>query len=125
MVFFVCDCGFFATTKVDLANARLCVVCGSSLKEYSMLPLSFFTKHKSFVELDEDALVGRRKQVLEAIKILQPCTDRDIKKFTGLEINQVTPRRFELANASFPLIKPFGSRIDETSKKEVTLWVVV
>ena len=36
--------------------------------------------------------------VLNAIRQLKECCDREIKKFTGLEINQVSGRRNKLMN---------------------------
>lgn len=127
MVFFVCGCGLSATTKQVVADKRLCVECGGSLQFFSDLPLSFWSKHKVFKELDEDGLSGKRKLVFEAIKVLQPCSDADVAKYLGWGINRVTPRRGELYNDfALPFIKPFGTKTVhyEDRDVEVTLWGV-
>ena len=38
----------------------------------------------------------KQTEVLEAIKELQPCTDKQIARYLDFEINRVTPRRGEL-----------------------------
>ena len=57
--------------------------------------------------------------VLMAIIRIQPCTDLEIAKYTGLQINQVTPRRGELAKVD--IIVENGKKI-QNGRRAMT-WV--
>lgn len=122
MVFFVCDCGANATRFKDVASVRLCIVCGSSFKECDSLPLSFFNRRKSFFELSSEDLCVQESKVLDAIKVLQPCSDREVACYLNIERSSVNGRRNRLMNASIPFIIEMGSKIDVKTNKTVTLW---
>ena len=123
---YVCGCGQVATNSYHLAVIKkvVCPVCASNLSLFSELPMSFWVKHQSFIDLSEDFLSVKRKQILDAIKINQPCSDRDLAVYLGWDRCMVTGRRFELANCSIPFIVPMGDKIDDTTKKRVTLWTI-
>ena len=120
-----CLCGQSKTERYFFVKKGYrCHVCNGLLVPKEQVSLSFFLKHESFKDLSEDFLVGKRRSILQAIKDIQPCSDRDISLYLNLPINQVTGRRFELANCGIPFIVSFGDKIDVDTKKRVTLWKV-
>lgn len=125
MTFFVCGCGFSAKSWIEPDKHVFCKVCLGELLECEQLPLSFYNRRKSFLEISEDDLFQQEKLVLEAIKILKMASDRDIAEYLGIERSSVNGRRNRLMNASIPFIKEVGSKVDEKTKKTVTLWGVV
>ena len=120
----VCDCGLFATNKFELANKTLCQMCGSNLKALNDLPLSFWSKHASFIDLDEDYLNPKRKAILTAIRTIQPCSDRMISVYLGEPINRVTARRNELSSCSIPFVIALDKVLDKDTNRLVTFWVI-
>ena len=120
----VCDCGLFATNKFELSQKTLCQVCGSALKVMSELPLSFWSKHASFLDLDEDYLNPKRKAVLNAIKDIQPCSDRMISIYLNQPINRITARRNELSACSIPFVIAIDKQLDKDTNRQVTLWII-
>lgn len=121
-----CDCGQTGTLNFYLAVIKklCCPLCCSELKIKNEFSLSFWVKHQSFKDLDEDFLHPKRKAVLDAIKICQPCSDRDLSVFLNQPINRITPRRNELANCSIPFIVAIDKKLDSETKRFVTLWGV-
>lgn len=118
-----CSCGQSATKVYELALKFVCPLCAGRLEVKEELSLAFWNKHDSFKDLSEDFLVGKRRNILNAIRDIQPCSDRDISIYLGIPINQVTGRRNELANCSIPFIIPFGDKVDGDTKKRVTTWI--
>ena len=51
----------------------------------------------------------------------QPCSDKDIHRRTGLEINSVTGRRNELTKEGY--VRHFGYKIDPITKTRVKTWI--
>lgn len=41
---------------------------------------------------------AKQQEILNVIKTIQPCTDKQISKHLGYEINRITGRRNELAD---------------------------
>ena len=120
-----CVCGLSGTSKYFFVkNNYSCPICNSVLMPKEGFSLSFWAKHESFKDLSEDFLNPKRKVVLDAIKIKQLCSDRDVSVFLGIPINQVTGRRFVLANCGIPLVVPFSKVFDDVTKRWVTAWVV-
>lgn len=120
----VCGCGLVATKVYELALRFNCPVCASKLEVKEDLPLSFWNKHSSFIDLDEDFLNPKRKAILTAIKTISPCSDRMISVYLNEPINRVTARRNELSNCSIPFIVPFDKVFDKDTNRFVTHWVV-
>lgn len=126
MSFFVCACGRSVTCIVDLASSRLCPFCGGSLLSSDGIPLPFYSMRHDFFDLTLDCLSREQKLIYYFIKSNPSCCDADIKRGTGLEINIVTGRRWDLANCGIPLIKVVGSREVKYPKRtvQVKLWSV-
>lgn len=121
----VCDCGLTATNKFEVFNKlKLCGLCGGSMKVSYTLPLSFYTKHASFIDLDEDYLNPKRKAVLNAIRTIQPCSDRMISVYLNQPINRVTARRNELSSCSIPFVIAMDKVLDKDTNRLVTYWVI-
>jgi hypothetical protein len=68
-----------------------------------------------------DNLGKRQFEVLEAIRLNQPCTAQEICRFLGVGINQVTGRISELRD-DLMLITEAGSEVNQNSKAQNTLW---
>ena len=62
----------------------------------------------------------KRKQVLDAILKLQPCTDKEIANYLGWEINRVTGRRNELAESG--IIHDAGKK--KQNDRNVIVWKI-
>jgi hypothetical protein len=90
----------------------------------SELPLSFWAKHQSFIDLDEEYLNPKRKAVLNAIKDIQPCSDRMVSIYLNTPINRVTARRNELSACSIPFVIAMDKALDRNTNRMVTLWVI-
>jgi len=67
-------------------------------------------------------LTKKQKVVLNAIKILQPCTDLEISNHLGWAINRVTPRRGELEKAG--LIRSY-ERVKQVTGRSAWAWKIV
>jgi hypothetical protein len=62
----------------------------------------------------------RKELVYDAIKNIQPCTDKTLASYLGWKINQVTGRRNDLLNEG--LVKKAGIVIQEN--REVIAWEI-
>jgi DNA-binding MarR family transcriptional regulator len=84
--------------------------------------LDFDTKKESYKEVVRTkGLISRRqRQVLLCLEKYGCCCDKEIAEHTGLDINQVTPRRGELAKKG--LIKVFKQETSPYSNKLVDFW---
>ena len=120
----VCDCGQSATRVYELALKFSCPLCACKLSVYEELPISFWQKHQSFIDLSEDYLNVKRKRILDAIKVISPCSDRMISLYLNEPINRVTARRNELSSCSIPFVIPIDKVLDKDTNRMVTAWVV-
>ena len=65
--------------------------------------------------------LGERQQLILDTIIDNPnVSNHDIAHLLGLEINQVTPRVFELRTMN--LVKSHGTKIDEDTGRKVICW---
>lgn len=125
MTFFVCDCGFSATKFREVADIRFCSKCNGQLKELENLPLTYYgNRDNKFFELEESTLKKNQRIIYYFIRDNAPCCDADIERGTGLKINVVTGRRWDLANCGIPMIKEVGRKDVKYDKKVVSvkLW---
>lgn len=95
----VCDCGLSGTKSFHVATTLSCPLCNSGFKPLEDFNLGFYfdesgkKRRVRFVDLDEGYLSPREKLVLEAIKICQPCSNKDIKAYLGFsDVCMVTGR---------------------------------
>jgi DNA-binding MarR family transcriptional regulator len=68
-------------------------------------------------------LGGKQTKVFEVIRRLAPCTDRQIARALGWEINRITGRRNELV--AMGLVERSGTTTDPDTGKTVALWKAV
>lgn len=79
------------------------------------------TKNRNRAYHNIDNLGKRQYEVMEAIRLNQPCTSQEISRFLGVGINQVTGRISELRD-DLMLITEAGSEVNQNSKAQNTLW---
>ena len=65
----------------------------------------------------------RQKSVLSTLTIAGPCTNREISKLLGWDINRITGRITELVNLG--LVTTDGTKKDLETNRTVTLWKVL
>lgn len=66
--------------------------------------------------------LGEQQQIVfDAIKLLEPCSDRDISKHTGIQVSQINGRRGELVHFGF--VVEHGRKYDTETKRNVLTWV--
>jgi len=121
-MFYVCDCGFSATTSIE-KSTLLCIKCNTSLTPKDNMPLTFYSHREFYFELNKEDLNINQKLIYEFIKSHPDCRDKDIEAGTKLPINIITGRRWDLANCSIPLIYVSGMRKIKYPNKEVTVKV--
>lgn len=121
-----CSCGRCGTAKYFfVVNKYTCPLCNSLLNARDEFSLVFWGKHDNqFVDFDESFLHPSRKAVLEAIKVIQPCSDKMISLYLNKTINRVTNRRGELHNCSIPFILQGELMFDSESKRWVKTWII-
>lgn len=66
-------------------------------------------------------LGAQQQLVFDAIKALEPCSDRDISKHLGIQVNQINGRRGELVDYGF--VVEHGRKYDKETKRNVLTWV--
>lgn len=66
-------------------------------------------------------LGAQQQLVFDAIKALEPCSDRDISKHLGIQVNQINGRRGELVDYGF--VVEHGRKYDKDTKRNVLTWV--
>jgi hypothetical protein len=76
-----------------------------------------------FVDLDEGFLNPREKQVLDAIKVCQPCSNKDIKAYLNFsDVCMVTGRTNALRyDFNIPFIIPFSR---EKEQGQPIRWII-
>lgn len=129
-----CVCGQTGTRVYHTAMTLLCPLCNSSFSPREDFNLGFYfdesgKKRKvKFVDLDESYLNPREKQVLDTIKIIQPCSNKDIKEYLKLEDKsiqdacQITGRTNALRyDFNIPFIIPFSR---EKEQGQPIKWIV-
>ena len=80
------------------------------------------TSLQSFADILED-LGFREMQVFQAIKKIQPCSDKMIAQYLNLKINQVTGRRNALAH--YHMIHIYKKDLDKVAPfKKVIYWSI-
>lgn len=77
----------------------------------------------SYIELSKEDLGKKQLQVYKFISSYPKCSDREIMKGTGLEINCVCGRRNELVKMGY--VVDVGVKYDEQTNRLVTIWSVV
>lgn len=118
-MFYVCDCGFSSTQSLEKSNL-LCIKCNTSLTPKADIPLNFYSHRDFYFELDVKDLNKNQRMIYDFIKNHPDCRDKDIEAGTGLPINIVNGRRWDLANCSLPLIYLSGKREVKVSEKRTT-----
>jgi predicted transcriptional regulator len=63
-------------------------------------------------------LSDKQLEVFEAIQDIQPCSNKDIKKYLGWEINSVTPRVKELREIG--VIRQLGVKEEDSGRIAMT-----
>ena len=114
-MFWVCGCGCSGTKSFHSAITLLCPLCSQGFKPVEDSCLGFYfddsgkKRRVRFVDLDEGFLNPREKQVLDAVKVCQPCSNKDIKLYGNFEdACQVTGRTNALRyDFNVPFIIPF------------------
>lgn len=83
------------------------------------------TSLASYVSESDSGRVGsRQREVLEVIRQLGSCSDRDIAVALGKQdLNYVRPRRFELVEKG--LVEEVGKKKDGVTGKTVYVWRIV
>jgi predicted transcriptional regulator len=69
-----------------------------------------------------ETIGDKQLECLQAIRKLQPCSDRQIKDYLHWEINQVNGRRNELFQMG--IIRKEKEDISEKTKRKVTFWKI-
>ena len=86
------------------------------------VPLATETRDASMREVVRGGIPPSFQVVLGAFAEIGPASDREVKRYTGLDINIITARRNDLINAG--LIEEAGKGFDPETKRSVTLWRV-
>lgn len=77
------------------------------------------TSRESYKKITK--LGAQQQLVFDAIKQLEPCSDRDISKHLGIQVNQINGRRGELVDYGF--VVEHGRKYDKETKRNVLTWV--
>jgi len=81
------------------------------------------TSKQAFKKINEEGLLGNmQQQVLQAIKALEDCTDKEISTHTRIPINCVTPRRNELYGLN--LITQKNTRNCSVTGRQAKTWTI-
>ena len=112
----VCDCGRSGTKSYHVAVTLCCPLCNSGFRAREDFNLGFYfddngkKRRVKFVDLDEEFLNPREKQVLDAIRVCQPCSNKEVKAYLGFpDVCMVTGRTNALRyDFNIPFIIPFS-----------------
>ena len=79
------------------------------------------TQVDSFNELQKE-ISDRQKSVYSVLTVHGDCTNREIARYLGWDINRVTGRVTELVNLG--MVNTNGTKFDHETNRTVTLWKV-
>lgn len=77
------------------------------------------TSRESYKKLTD--LPEKQLEVYNALKELEPCSDRDIEKHIGMQMGAINARRGELMKYGF--VVAHGRKYDKETKRNVITWV--
>ncbi len=84
------------------------------------VPTGDGTRNASYAKTIEEGITESQQEVLNALRTLGSASDRDVRQFTGLDINIVTARRNDLVDLG--LVTDDGKKFDSDTRRHVTLW---
>lgn len=79
------------------------------------------TSKQAYHSLED--LSKRQRTVYENMKIIGSCTNLELSKFTGIPINQITPRTYELRHLGF--VAEMEKRTCKVSGRNAIAWKVI
>lgn len=71
----------------------------------------------AYGSLTDEQISKRQRDVLDALRKIQPATNRMVSERSGIPINVVTPRMFELVRKG--AVKEAYRNVDQTGRKAI------